>query len=164
MVVDTTQKITMLCNADMRLRWGMLLRLSQWVTVEQLQREYDFQHWLKKAQEAISAMGVGFQEASEKMYEAFIGAFTEREPIGITCELLDDELDEVQVYSPLLKPLRRIWRERSNNYRKLHALPLIRRRYRCRWRLRESRWPLYSLSPGIAIIDEMHEWKEGRCL
>lgn len=157
----TTQQITMLCNADMRLRWGMLSRMSQWITISRLQYEYEIQQWLTNAQEAISAMGVGFQEATESMYEAFIGTFAEREPIGITCELLDDELDEVQPYNPFTKPLRRIWRERSNNYRKLHSLPLIRRRYRCRWRLRESQWPLYSLSPGIVIIDEMHEWRKG---
>lgn len=97
---------------------------------------------LFSAQEAISAMGVGFQEASEKMFEAFIGTFKD---------------------SPLIKPLRRIWRENCNNYRKLHALPL-KRRPRCRWRQRESRRTMEGLSPGVVVvIDECAFNQEGSC-
>lgn len=40
-----------------------------------------------------------------------------------------------------------------NNYRKLHALPLIRRS-RCRWRPRESHRSLDGLSPSAVFIDE----------
>ena len=132
----TTQQITTLCDADMRKRWGMLQKVSKWITVARLRREYDYQQWLTEAQEAMCVMGEGFQKTTEKMYEAFRLSLQPITPIGTITKF-------------------RARRGNFNNYRKLHALPMIRRqRCRRRWRPRESRRKLDGLSPGVVVVDE----------
>ena len=91
------------------------------------------------------------------------GQSTDREPSGIFAEILE-QVKAVQINTEVEKE----WAERlrfisrhytqrlCNNYRKLHSLPL-KRRIRCRWRPRESRRSLDGLSPGVVVVDELHE-------
>lgn len=70
-------------------------------------------------------------------------------------ELWDKIKEAYQPVQPIVTKAnwQHAWRGNFNNYRKLHALPMMRRS-RCRWRPRESRRSLDGLSPGIVIIDE----------
>ncbi|MDA8228738.1 MAG: hypothetical protein M0T74_13775 [Desulfitobacterium hafniense] len=151
----------------MRQRWVMFSKVSKRVTIAQLQIEYDCQRWLDASREALSALGDEFRKAAEKMYEVFVGQFTDQEPTGLSVELLE-QIKAVQINAEIEKE----WTERlrllskhftqklRNNYRKLHALPL-KHRPRCRWRQRESRRSLEGLSPDITIIDECVEEDRG---
>ncbi|MCO1599767.1 hypothetical protein [Desulfosporosinus nitroreducens] len=127
--------------------------------LEHLKREY--LQWLEIAKEAMLVVGVGFEEAAEKMCEAFVSTFiikyeeTDEEPIGILAASLD--MKQLSVAEKLDNSFHERWNKHwhtsRNNFRKLHNTPL-KRRPRCRWRPRESRRQLDGLSPGIVVIDE----------
>lgn len=98
-------------------------------------------------------------EETEKVI--IYGEFMDSEPLGLISDYLESirHLDKSTGHNRLQVEWNKPRSLRCNNYRNLHALPL-KHRPRCRWRPRESRRSLEGLSPGIVVIDELHELVE----
>lgn len=142
--LDTTQRITTLCDADKHLIYQDLKEDNQ-ITVWELMLEYFWQARSESVVIIAEAFGSAVKETAEKLKEIWEKI---RSQIEAT-EILDNSFHE---------GWNKFWRERSNNYRKINRMPL-RRRQRCRWRQRESRRKLDGLSPQIIILDELYEWR-----
>ena len=155
--MDTTEIIMLVCDADERARRPEVLSRAG---VTYLQLVYDSRRWLNTAKEMMVAMGDEFRKAADEAYKMFIDGFSEIEPMGLFAGLYDQIDGELitSVGEDIFQEHRKwynqtAWNVIRNNWR----LP-ARRRPRCRWRPRESRRSLDGLSPGIVVLDELHEW------
>ena len=152
--MDTTMRITILCDADKCFIYPVLSYFGE-VTVWDLQIEYKYFLWNKSHRLAVVAVADMFKPSLEQAAKS-IAAFK---------EIFNLSLYKTYPIEPLSKSFtadyRRAWRENCNNYRKLNHMPLIRRS-RCRWRPRESRRAMDGLSPGIVVIDEYAFAEDGR--
>lgn len=143
-MMDTSQRIARLCDGDNRL---IFQGLGDSVTIEALQAEYLPWLWYDQCMEVVVVLKDLFTPTIVQMWETF------KKSLG--------QISNADI-APISKTHRKDWKRYKqtscNNFRKHHNLPMMRR-CRCRWRPRESRRSLDGLSPGIVIIDEIHEWK-----
>ena len=152
--MDTSQRISTLCDGDMRLIYQEF-EDNLW-TINEIQFEYFLYLYHNGNEKVFIAVRDMFTPVVLEQAEQAFKAFTES--FGNITLLIDAPIRPLN--KSFMADYRRAWRENCNNYRKLNRLPLIRRP-RCRWRPRESRRKLDGLSPGIVIIDEYAFVEEG---
>lgn len=138
--MDTTERITRLCDADESLVNPFVLADRKLVSIGLLQTEYQLLELAKKA-------AISFQSAVKKMFyqlsKAVNEVFASNESMKSLAEYFESIIELTSNNEPELSK----WRikARHNDYPKICYLPLLRR-MRCRWRQRESHRKLDGLS------------------
>lgn len=146
-MMDTSQRITTLCDGDKRSRYQNFEDFEWYkdITIGELLPEYS--PWLLRDQciELANAFRDLFTSATKQIAQWW-EVFQKSLRVGKIP-------NKVLKSNPILMEWKRNKRDLYNNYHKIRHEPLMRR-MRCRWRPRESHRTLSGLSSGIVIMDE----------
>lgn len=149
--MDTTERITILCDGDKSLTNSNVAAVRKWVTVGQLQGEYTLYNWCENVEKAMVAMGDAFRELSEKMYKVFVGqSFKKRKILSELWEFVQNELDRQLESREERNKYRRL---AYDNFPKINCILLVRR-LNCRRRQRESRRSYVRFQIALTILDD----------
>lgn len=154
--LDTTERITILCDGDKSLKSSIVAEVKKWVTVGQLQLEYQFLELAKKTAMHWREIGVSISESISEIHWLLSKVFNEVHASNKYMESLAEYFESI-MYLPKndtgeLPKLR--GNNRSNDYPREHYLPVMRR-MRCRWRQRESNKQTESQTVCIDIDEDL---------